>query len=261
MKILPIACRVCGDNSQPAFSGPLLNHHVQYFDCPRCGYFQTETPHWLAQAYASPINVVDTGIAWRNQRNTHLVVMTLAALGRLDGQVVDHAGGYGLLVRMLRDQGVDAMWRDKYCENLFARGFEHHGGRVDLTTAFEVLEHLDQVRPEMQALLADAPAALVSTELIRGEGPPAPDWWYLGPEHGQHIGFFRLRTLQWLAQDLGWKLLSDGKSLHLFTQGPAPSSWKTLIRLKSLAPVLARRRLSSRVGSDHEALRRRSPTP
>ena len=47
----------------------------------------------------------------------------------------------GILVRLLRDYGVEALWCDQYCENLLARGFEYNGECADLVTAFEVLEH------------------------------------------------------------------------------------------------------------------------
>ena len=92
-----IACRVCGAASPRVYSGRVLGHDVDYHDCSACGYFQTETPHWLEQAYSAAINDVDTGILWRNQRNLRRVVMTLAAFGQLQGRVVDHAGGYGNL--------------------------------------------------------------------------------------------------------------------------------------------------------------------
>ena len=150
-------CRVCGGPSRHMFSQRLLDHDVSYFDCAQCGYFQTEAPHWLDQAYASAINDVDTGILWRNQLNARRVVMTLAAVGRLSGRVVDHAGGYGILVRLLRDLGVDARWRDKYCQNLVARGFEADAAPCDLITAFEVFEHLEDPMAELRQMLAQAP--------------------------------------------------------------------------------------------------------
>ena len=50
---------------------------------------------------------------WRNRINTQVVLMTLLALRVPRERVVDFAGGYGLLVRQLRDLGVDVLWRDK----------------------------------------------------------------------------------------------------------------------------------------------------
>lgn len=250
-------CRVCGGLSRLAYRQRLLDHDVGYFDCTDCGYFQTEQPYWLAQAYASAINDVDTGILWRNQLNVRRVIMTLCALGKMNGRVVDHAGGYGILVRLLRDAGVDARWRDKYCENLLARGFEADGSKVGLLTAFEVFEHLEHPLAELEALLQQAPALLISTELVTQATPPRSDWWYLGPEHGQHIGFFRVSTLTYMAASLGCHFATDGRSLHLFSKSPIPRTWRLLQRAHRLSGFVARSGgLKSKVIDDFELLRR-----
>lgn len=248
-------CRVCGAPSAYVFTQPVLGRAVRYFDCAACGYVQTEAPDWLAKAYSSAINDVDTGIMMRNRRNVARVVMTLLALGRLHGRVIDHAGGYGILVRMLRDIGVDARWRDMYCENLLARGFEATAGDCDLLTAFEVFEHLVEPVRELAAMLADSPCVLLSTELVTTPATPPADWWYYGPEHGQHIGFFRPATLRWMARSLGCHHASDGVSLHLFSRAPVPKHWHTLVRLERFVPIVARLRLRSKTIADFDALR------
>lgn len=249
------ACRVCGSTPRLTFSSRVLGHTVDYFDCEDCGYFQTEQPYWLEQAYSSAINSVDTGILWRNQLNVRRVIMTLAAFGCLRGRVIDHAGGYGILVRLLRDTGVDAYWRDKYCTNLMARGFEAADGSCDVLTAFEVFEHMEHPLPELKRLLCEAPIVLLSTELISSGAPPDPDWWYLGPEHGQHIGFFRARTLAWMAQRLGCHHVSANQSLHLFSRSSVPRRWALLQRGLAAAPLIAKSMLHSRTMNDFERLR------
>lgn len=249
-------CRVCESPSGFAFRQGLLGHEVNYFDCLNCGYFQTESPYWIKNAYAAAVNDVDTGILSRNLLNVGRVIMTLLSFGRLSGRVVDHAGGYGILVRLLRDAGVDARWRDKYCQNLLARGFEAIDPNYDLLTAFEVFEHLEKPLAELEHMLEQSPVVLLSTELVPGVTPPNPDWWYLGPEHGQHIGFFRPRTLEWMARKLGCHHASDGQSLHLFCKPPVPIHWLALVRLRRLAPLIARIWMRSKTIEDFEFLRR-----
>lgn len=232
---------------------------MDYFDCATCDYVQTEQPTWLKHAYSSAINTVDTGILWRNQLNVRRVIMTLLALGKLKGLVLDHAGGYGILVRMLRDAGVDARWRDKYCENLLARGFEADDGGADLVTAFEVFEHLEHPLVELRRLLETSPAVLISTELAPTDGV-VPNWWYLGSEHGQHIGFFRHATLHYMAEQLACQLATDGRSLHLFSTRPIPTAWHILNLGKPLSGLVTRLAgLKSRTMQDFDLLRRRSP--
>lgn len=251
------SCRVCGHAAPYKFSNSVIGNIVRYFDCQHCGYVQTERPYWLEQAYSKAINVEDTGIVWRNSLNTGRVLMTLLALNKLRGRVIDYAGGLGILVRMLRDAGVDAYWSDKYCDNAVARGFEADDGTYDLLTAFEVFEHLEHPLPELENMLARAPAVLISTELIRGRGTPAPEWWYFQPEHGQHIGFFRQSTLAHMAERLNCNYATDGLSLHLFHSSKIPWSWRPLQRLRIFAPLLTRFALQSKVVTDFEALRRR----
>jgi hypothetical protein len=248
-------CRVCGNPSRFAFRQRLLTHEVSYFDCAQCGYFQTEAPYWMDEAYASAINHVDTGVLWRNQLNARRVVMTLAAFGRLSGRVIDHAGGYGILVRLLRDLGVEARWRDKYCQNLVARGFEADDAPCDMISAFEVFEHLEDPVTELQRMLTQAQLVLMSTELMPQGWPVDPDWWYLGPEHGQHIGFFRTSTLAWMSSRLGCHYGSDGVSLHIFGHEPISPRWLWWVRQPRLARWVARLRLRSKTMEDFELLR------
>lgn len=246
------SCRSCHSTVREIFSGSLIGHKVSYFECAACGYVQTETPHWLEQAYAEAINDSDTGIMARNQANTRTVLATLWMLGELDGTLVDCAGGYGILVRLLRDLGVNALWSDRYCQNLLARGFEHTNEKATLVTAFEAFEHFVNPAEELDKLLALAPNVLFSTDIIADPAPKQDDWWYYGREHGQHIGFFRIRTLQKLAQERGKFLVSNGVSYHLITDRPVnPLLWKMMIRANKLMPLLLCRKLVSKVWSDH----------
>ncbi|NQU67152.1 MAG: glycosyl transferase group 1, partial [Candidatus Marinimicrobia bacterium] len=121
-------CRVCNSQSRFIMDGKLLDMKVDYFECPACGYVQTETPYWLDRAYAEAINSSDTGIMARNISNVNVVLATLMSMGCYDEKLIDYAGGYGFLVRLLRDAGIDALWYDRYCENLVARGFEYDTG-------------------------------------------------------------------------------------------------------------------------------------
>lgn len=249
-------CRVCGQESTFVFTQTVLGEPVDYFDCRHCGYLQTEAPHWLDRAYGRAINDVDTGIMMRNGMNVGRVVMTLAAFAKLNGIVVDHAGGYGILVRMLRDAGVEAFWRDPFCENLLARGFEAKTPAADVITAFEVLEHLVDPVADLRIMLREAPVILLSTDLVPTEQTPPTDWWYLGQEHGQHIGFFRSRTLAFLAASLGAHFATDGRSLHVLSLIPIPRRWHLLQRARRFWRLIGRFALRSRTMQDFEHLRR-----
>jgi len=255
------SCRVCNSISTKLFIAELLGCAVQYFECSHCGYVQTESPFWLDRAYAEVINDSDTGILWRSQANAQVVLMTLLSLQAKRERVVDFAGGYGLLVRQLRDLGVDALWRDKYCTNLVVRGFEHKDESAILVTAFEVLEHFVEPVKELDYMLTIAPNVLLSTEIMPVPTPAQCEWWYYGREHGQHIGFYRLRTLQFIAERLGCRLLSYG-CYHLITRDNlSVLVWQLGLRMRHLAPILARIFLDSKKWTDHEMIVRRLESP
>lgn len=246
-------CRLCSSAiSQPFSNAKIFEHDVQYYECEFCGYVQTEKPKWLDQAYASPINPSDTGIMARNLSNVGLVLASLALMKDRRGKVVDYAGGHGFLVRLLRDKGVGAFWADPYSENLVARGFEHSEGEASLVTAFEVFEHFVNPAEEMERLLAISPNVLLTTLLAPSPTPQPSDWWYYGLEHGQHIGFFRLESLQFLADKFGLFLISDGVSTHLFTRERfSLIKWKLFRYLARSFPKAFLIGLQSKTWTDH----------
>lgn len=253
--MIVINCRICQKKAAKLFSGKLLSYSVSYYECTDCGYVQTEAPYWLNQAYAVAINDSDTGIMARNNVNARIVLATLWMLGALDDTLVDCAGGYGILVRLLRDYGINAKWIDPFCENLVARGFEYSGEQATLVTAFEAFEHFEYPSDELDHLLTIAPNILLSTEVIASPTPRQVDWWYYGKEHGQHIGFFKLNTLELMAKKRGKFLTSNGRSYHLMTDKPVHLNvWNFLIKANRLIPFFLSNQLKSKIWADHELM-------
>lgn len=252
MNVTHMTCRLCGGSAAELWKGPLLDLTVRYWQCANCEYVQTEEPYWLDRAYAHSINDSDTGIMARNLTNARIVLATLFATGNLHQRVVDVAGGYGILTRLLRDRGIAALWSDRYSENLLARGFEHAGEAADLVTAFEAFEHFVHPSVELAKMAAIAPNLLLSTEIIPSPAPRPEQWWYYGREHGQHIGFYTLNTLQVLAAKHGRNLVSDGRSYHLMTARRISGRyWRGCLRIQKLLPMLAGRTLKSKTWEDH----------
>lgn len=246
-----ITCRVCGETVSQLWQAEILDISACYYECCHCGYVQTETPYWLDVAYASPINASDTGMLLRNISNSFVVFASLLVLGRPSGRVIDCAGGYGILVRLLRDLGVDALWDDPYCQNLLAKGHEYQGQPAVLATAFEAFEHFVEPAQELKKLLEVAPNVLMSTLLIPEPTPAIGQWWYYGTDHGQHIGFFRKETLEFLAKKHGKFLISDGVSFHLFLANKrAPWLWRILLKIKLTMPIIMKTFLKSKTWDD-----------
>ncbi len=58
---------------------------------------------------------------------------------------------------------------------------------------------------------------LISTELLPEPIPGPGEWWYYMFDHGQHISFYTVRTLNEIARRFGLNLYTY-KNVHLFTE-------------------------------------------
>lgn len=172
-------CRVCDGPLETLFRKPVLGKYdIAYHRCLRCGFVQTDEPHWLDESYASAINDRDIGLVSRAIRGASVVEGIILAGFDPNGSFVDWGGGYGLFVRMMRDLGYDFHWSDPHCQNLFAKQFVAQSGRTfDLLTAFEVFEHLPDPIAGIDAMLGLSRSILLSTMVPPTDVQVLSDWW------------------------------------------------------------------------------------
>lgn len=250
-------CRVCGSLARRFATATLLRQYeVRYYRCDDCHFTQTEEPYWLAEAYESAIVATDVGIV---RRNLVLATVTKAIIEAfLDHRrtFIDFGAGYGLLVRLLRDQGYDFRWTDKYAENLFARGFEAERGNGDfeLLTAFEVFEHLPLPVEAVSEMLTYSPNILFSTTLMPESLPGPQEWWYYALGGGQHVALYSRRSLEVLARRFNKNFYTDRRAIHLLTDRRLPAGlFSALARYRVARIVDLFRSRRSLTESDHEA--------
>jgi hypothetical protein len=248
-------CKICQlETRKIAVSRVLYKHDVSYFFCPACGFLQTEEPFWLNEAYRNPINIYDTGVLQRNIMLSKKIAPLICLFFNARSQFLDYSGGYGLLVRLMRDKGFDFHWQDAYCQNLFARGFERPANKktYELVTCIEAFEHFPNPAEEIQKLFECCDHILFTTEILPLPPPPIPQWWYYSGEHGQHISFYSMKTLRHLSQKFQCHLYSDGRSLHLFSKKAInPTLFKIISRLGALFPsALLKFKIKSKTESD-----------
>lgn len=218
-------CPICDQTTSKLFTHNVLNHYdVAYYQCQTCLLIRTESPYWLKEAYSEAISTLDTGIMFRNCSNAKKVIAILTLMNKPNATLVDLGAGYGVLGRLLRDKGIDTFWTDKYCENLFLKGFEATPDKsYDGLLAFEVLEHIHNP----VSFLADAFSTYQSqfilfSTLTFPEKAPQKDWWYYSFDTGQHISLYAPKTLTLLAKKLHLTYYPISENLHLFTKEKLP---------------------------------------
>ncbi|MBD2277690.1 FkbM family methyltransferase [Aphanizomenon flos-aquae] len=214
-------CKICNSDSHYFANAKILQKYdVKYFQCSNCGFVQTEHPYWLDQAYSEVIATSDIGLVYRNNMMANITGKLLFNYFDHQAKFLDYGGGYGLFVRLMRDKGFDFHWFDKFCKNIFAKGFELQKTdkqNLELITAFELFEHLANPLQELKEIIDLCPNILFSTELLPENNPTPDKWWYYAPHEGQHIAIYTIKSLEILASKHNRKLYTNGQSLHLLT--------------------------------------------
>jgi predicted O-linked N-acetylglucosamine transferase (SPINDLY family)/glycosyltransferase involved in cell wall biosynthesis len=228
---IPVKCKVCESDSVLLDKAKVLGkYEVDYFQCSNCGFVQTEEPFWLQEAYSKAIASTDVGLVFRNSIFSSIASKLIFNFFNHEAKFLDYGGGYGLFVRMMRDNGFDFYWIDKFCENIFAKGFEfleiqdHQTLKIEMATSFEVVEHLVNPVNEIKEILKYSRNFLFSTELLPNVGYHPNEWSYYSLDEGQHISLYTYKSLAIIAEKLNLNFYSNGSSLHLFTESYLPDN-------------------------------------
>ncbi len=229
-------CKICEQENDEIFRARLLNKYdIAYYYCDNCGFLQTEEPYWLDEAYNESINITDTGILLRNIWYSNLASTIIYFLFNSKDKFLDFAGGYGIFTRLMRDKGFDFYWKDEYTKNIVARGFECDStDKFEAVTAYEVFEHFSQPTNEISKILKISKNLIFSTELLPIEVPKPEKWWYYGLEHGQHISFYSIKTLRFIAEKFNLNIYSNNRNFHILTKKKInPLLFKLLLKFNN----------------------------
>jgi 2-polyprenyl-3-methyl-5-hydroxy-6-metoxy-1,4-benzoquinol methylase len=213
-------CKVCSYKTNKKFKANILKkHEIHFYECSNCGFVQTEAPYWLEEAYALSMNLGDTGQMLRNEKCVKVTAALISTFLNPNGRFLDFAAGYGIFVRCMRDKGYDFYWDDLYTENLLAMGFEAPTDveKYDLITVFECFEHFVDPLAEIEKLFQKTDHILFTTTLIPIPTPEPDKWWYYGLDHGQHVAFYRKKSLELIARKFGAAFHSRF-GFHFFTK-------------------------------------------
>jgi hypothetical protein len=225
----PAYCKICQAETR-AFGKTLImaKHTASYRRCVSCGFLFAEEPHWLQEAYSDAITSTDMGTVSRADRNSLMTKATIDLFYRSSKTYLDYGAGYGMFVRRMRDLGYDFHAYDLHCQNMFAEQValvSLDGKHYDLSTAFEVFEHLEDPLSVIKLLFAVADHLLITTEILPEPVPSLDAWWYFAPEHGQHISFYTLKSLRAMANAGSRFFYTNGYNIHLFSRKPLSEYW------------------------------------
>ena len=225
---------MCDATLEPFDTGVVLGKYEVPFDrCPSCGLIASPEPGWLEEAYSSAIYDGDSGLLRRSRVLSTFTAALIRSERLSQGTFLDWAGGYGALARMMRDKGFDFYTCDAYAKNLLAPGFDGDElAPYDLVTAFEVMEHIADPVTELQRMTANKDRVFFTTQL-QPAIPPRPDeWFYYALDSGQHVTFHTVRSLELVAERLGYELTTNGDNHHLFHRVPIRATTKALLSRK-----------------------------
>lgn len=213
-------CKICNEIMTNYAEAKIMNkYNINYFYCQHCAFIQTEEPYWLEEAYNETINLTDTGIMKRNQILANFSTIIIYLFFNKSKKFLDYAGGYGIFTRLMRDIGFDMFWNDKYTKNLVARGFNYSKDEeYELLTSFESFEHFMNPLEDIESMLSISDNILISTTLTPIETPLPTEWDYYALEHGQHISFYSIKTMQYIANKYNLNFYTNGKNIHLFSK-------------------------------------------
>jgi len=205
---------------------------VYYALCDGCGFcFSPELHDWGFDKFekyiynADYVSVDPDYLEVRPKGNSSML-KSLFSLGYDEIRHLDYGGGNGVLANLMRD----ANWNSSSYDPFVDRSTKLENlGKFNLITAFEVFEHVPDVRKlmsDLDFLLSENGLILFSTLISDGNIFPNKrlDWWYASPRNG-HISLFSRRSLALLAKDTGFHFGSFSENYHvLFKTVPSWAS-------------------------------------
>jgi SAM-dependent methyltransferase len=208
---------------------PLSGIPIYYSLCDQCGFcFASEMYEWTLDQFEHKIyneEYLEVDPDYVQKRPSLNAAALVEMFGRSGTGInhLDYGGGHGLLSDLMRDSG----WKSASYDPFVDRAMQiDQLGKYDLITAFEVFEHVPDVKQlasDLSMLLNPEGIVLFSTLLSDGHILPRQrlSWWYASPRNG-HISLFSTNSLRALGAGAEFRCRSFSEGFHAFWRVAPP---------------------------------------
>jgi len=223
----------CGEQSG-GVKFPRSGEAIYYARCRNCGFtFAPAMCKWTLEQFAERVyndDYAKVDPEYLHARPDANAAQMLRMIPNAPSAMrhLDFGGGEGLMSEMLFQAGWDSQSYDPFVD----LGVSPQTlGQFDLITAFEVFEHVPDVRSLARSLssLLRPEGVVLFTTLVSDKylfEDKRITWWYASPRNG-HISLFTRNALYRIAQHMGFQFMSFTDVFHAYWRGrPA---WATFL--------------------------------
>lgn len=129
---------------------------------------------------------------------------------------------------------------------------------IELLNIFEVFEHFSDPVSEIEKMFKLNDTIIFSTQLLPNPMAKPGEWWHYAFDHGQHVSFYSIETLNKLAVKFNLNIYSFG-TLHLLTKKKLNlNKIKLYVKLSKMGLFLyVRKMMKSKTWDNHILLENR----
>ena len=218
-------CKIC--------SSKINNIHKKIFihgkprnmiKCNVCDFISYDKINWLNLAYKEKYTAQDHNklvrSIWASRLIRTILKMNYIEYKKL--RILDFGSGYGITTKLLQNSGLNVSSYDKYDINIFSTNhlndIQNLKKNFDIIYAIEVFEHIDKLNFTLELLNKLNFKMLIITTELHDQIKNLEKWSYIGKEHGQHINFFGVKTLNAIAKNYNLHCYTDKKWIHIFSK-------------------------------------------
>lgn len=231
-------CRICSGETLPLLNFEVCGaYDADLIRCSVCGFSFISDPWWLESTFEDRLHRMDVGSLERSLYVARFLKGVSVLIKRWKDQpMLDFGAGDGVLVRHLRDRGLQIRYSDPFASPVFFVGDAiNEDDKFELSVLSEVALHFVDPLQEFKSLLVRSNQVLFTA--VKAPEKIDENWWYLMKSTGQHVAFYSKKSIDKLAKELGCHSYGKGSFFHVISKEKIP--WKIRLCLRYPAVPVA----------------------